>query len=360
MRLGAELEPTDLATLVAQLRGADALQLKRDIQLAAQYFPLESRRPTDGVAAPIINGDDAAAIADAEGYLLVAAEGMQASFVQRDPWFAGYCSVMVNVSDIVAMGGRPLAVVDVLFSGGDTDNHRLLAGMRDASEAFGVPIVGGHTGRAKQASALAVAIVGRARRLISSFAASPGQELVFAVDLRGTYRGRLNFNGATHKSSAQLQALTGILPEAAERGLVAAGKDVSMAGLLGTLAMLCEASRCGARVELSDVPRPDGVDELRWLLSFPSFGYLLAVDSNHVAELRHAFELHGIACAAVGRLTRESGITLTRGEQQARYWSLDEGLTGYAPSPGVRPEAPITPLAPRCEAGTHPAPREHG
>src|SRR5690606_11401667 len=126
-------------------------------------------------------GDDAAAIPDGDGYLLLAAEGMQAAFAQSDPWFAGYCSVMVNVSDVAAMGGRSLAAVDVLFTGSAGDNHRVLAGIKEASDAFGVPIVGGHTGRASGAPVLAVAILGRAQRLLPSSGAQAGQSLLYAV-----------------------------------------------------------------------------------------------------------------------------------------------------------------------------------
>ena len=56
------------------------------------------------------------------------------------------CGVMVNVSDIYAMGGRPLAVVDALFAprrgGGGA-----AAGWASPTAAaqFGVPVVGGHT-----------------------------------------------------------------------------------------------------------------------------------------------------------------------------------------------------------------------
>ena len=76
--------------------------------------------PTDGVDAhrighpppAVANGDDCAAIPDGDGHLLFAIEGFVEDFVAQQPWFAGYCGVMVNVSDIYAMGGRPLAVVD--------------------------------------------------------------------------------------------------------------------------------------------------------------------------------------------------------------------------------------------------------
>src|SRR5258707_1510679 len=68
------------------------------------------------LAGAIRLGDDCAAIPDNDGFLLFAGEGMLESFVADDPWFAGYSAVMVNLSDIAAMGGRPLAIVDILWT----------------------------------------------------------------------------------------------------------------------------------------------------------------------------------------------------------------------------------------------------
>ena len=68
-------------------------------------------------AAEVRLGDDTAAIPDGDGYLLLAAEGMWPELVASEPRFAGYCAVMVNASDVYAMGGRPLAIVDALFAG---------------------------------------------------------------------------------------------------------------------------------------------------------------------------------------------------------------------------------------------------
>ncbi|WP_423251192.1 AIR synthase related protein [Klebsiella pneumoniae] len=64
---------------------------------------------------PSPNGDDCALIPDGSGYKLLAIEGFINRFVAEDPWFAGWCGVMVNLSDIAAMGGRPLAVVNALW-----------------------------------------------------------------------------------------------------------------------------------------------------------------------------------------------------------------------------------------------------
>src|ERR1700751_2131998 len=72
--------------------------------------------PATILAGEVRLGDDCAAIPDGDGWLLFAAEGMLPSFAAEDPWFAGYSAVMVNLSDVSAMGGRPLAIVDVLWT----------------------------------------------------------------------------------------------------------------------------------------------------------------------------------------------------------------------------------------------------
>src|SRR5471032_1044647 len=103
------------------------------------------------------------------------------------PRFAGYCGVMVNVSDICAMGGRPIAVVDALWSRGADGANPMLEGLASASSRYGVPIVGGHSNSRCERGQLAVAILGRAKALLSSFAARPGDTLMMAIDLRGAY-----------------------------------------------------------------------------------------------------------------------------------------------------------------------------
>ena len=82
---------------------------KQDIQSVSSFLSTENA-PNE-----ILLGDDCAAIPDGDGYLLLAAEGMMPDFVESDPWFAGWSAVMVNVSDIYAMGGRPIAIVDTLW-----------------------------------------------------------------------------------------------------------------------------------------------------------------------------------------------------------------------------------------------------
>ena len=56
-------------------------------------------------------GEDAAVIEHGNEVLLLAADGIWSRLMEADPYWAGYCSVLVNIHDIAAMGGRPIAMV---------------------------------------------------------------------------------------------------------------------------------------------------------------------------------------------------------------------------------------------------------
>ena len=273
------------------------------------------------------NGDDCAAIpqsaAQGGGYLLFAIEGLVEDFIERMPWFAGWCSVMVNVSDIHAMGGRPIAVVDALWSRGMDPAGEMLAGMAAASAAYGVPIVGGHSNNRSERGQLAVAILGRAQRLLSSFAARPGDVLMMAVDLRGAWQEPFPYwNAATTAPSERLRGDLELLPQLAESELCDAGKDISMAGAIGTALMLLECSGVGACIDVDAIPRPPGVDLLRWLLAFPSYGFVLSVRPQRVQAVQAMFAARSLACAAIGEVQAGTQLRLRQGGDETLLWDL--------------------------------------
>lgn len=306
---------SDLESLAQSLRAHPNVAEK--LRIASAYGPALS------VAGNIEIGDDAAAIPDGDGFMLFAAEGMMESFIELDPWFAGYCAVMVNLSDIAAMGGSPSAIVDVLWTHPDsviaTD---LWEGMRAASEAYGVPIVGGHTTRFpyERTPLLAAAVLGKAQNLITSFDAESGDDLLMAVDLRGAYRGEgtVFWNASVGSPPERLQGDLRLLKQLADQRLVTAGKDISNGGVLGTLAMLLATSGCGAVVDLDALPRPPEVDLKHWLLSFPSYGYLLTAKPENAAAVKALFAQRDIACARIGTITAGHALELEFSSQEQR------------------------------------------
>lgn len=331
-----------LAELVAALRAGRGFAHKRDI--AAVLQRLDAAAP-GGVP----NGDDCAVLPlpAGQGYQLLAIEGLVPDFVQALPWFAGYSAVMVNLSDIAAMGGRPLGVVDALWARGEAQAAELIAGMRAAARRYGVPLLGGHTNLRATQDQLAVAVLGHAQRLITSFDARPGDRVLVAVDLRGAWQQDFPFwNASTGADPQTLRGDLALLPELAEAGLVDAGKDISMAGVLGSLLMLLECSGVGAHVDLARLPRPAGGPAwtdaggaalsalLRWLNAFPSYGYVLAVRPQHAAQVGARFAARGIACADVGGIEPGHALRLQLHDATQTLWDLaDEAFIGAAPVP---------------------------
>ena len=309
-----------LRQLLDQVHRHAGIAHKRDISVLTPYMPAV---PT-GLHP---NGDDTAALPHPYGHTLFAIEGFIEEFVEHDPWFAGWCGVMVNVSDIAAMGGRPTAIVNAIWDKGGSKAELLMQGMRDAANAFGVSIVGGHTNLRANQTQLAVAILGHANNVLSSFAALPGQALVAAIDLRGKYRPPfLNWDAATSAPPERLRGDISLLSEIADKQLASAAKDISQAGLLGTTVMLLECSGVGAEINLNTIPRPDGVAWSDWLCSFPSFGYLLATDHANVPELLGTFSDRGICAAEIGRIVREPMLNLRDGDEYETFWNLNSSL----------------------------------
>lgn len=324
-----DLGDHQLDQLLQRLESRTELDLKRDIQTAASHFGRAPHLPWMPSAGAVKNGDDAAALLQPDGsYLLLATDGMRAEFVQHDPWFAGYSAVMVNISDIAAMGGKPLAIVDVIYVG-DSASERVWQGMQAASSSFGVPVVGGHTCRTRGPTLVSCAIVGRALALLESDAAKVGQELLYAVDLRGVFRSVIAFNAATTKSERELRQAAGLLSELAEAGCVSAAKDVSNAGLLGTLTMLLESSAVGATIDLAAVPAPEGVDAARWLMAFPSYAFVLSTDPDKSQTVRRRFHALGISCERIGKVESALRLMVRSGAHSHAFADIRLPFTGF-------------------------------
>jgi hypothetical protein len=312
-----------ISALAERLRRSSGIAAKSDIASVAKSLGLSG----DDVI-PV--GDDCAAIPDSDGYLLFAIEGFMNEFVAGDPWFAGWCGAMVNISDIAAMGGRPIAVVNAIWADGKTKAAPVLAGLKDAAKAYAVPVVGGHTNVRTDRGQLSVAILGRANKLLTSFDAEPGDTLVAAIDLRGRYREPFsNWEAATDAPHARLRGDIELLPLIAEAGLSRAAKDISQGGVVGTAAMLAECSGVAIDIDIGAIPKPAEVELERWLLTFPSFGYLLSVKPWNVAEVIARFAARDLAAAAIGSVMHGSRVSISDGAASETIWDFsDKPLIG--------------------------------
>lgn len=318
-----------LAALAAELAALPGLRGKADIRPAAAALP---HHPFPGLGPAAALGDDAALLPGVGGPLLLAAEGLAPALVADDPWFAGWCGVLVNLSDIAAMGGRPLALVDSLWSPDHAHAEQVLAGLRSAADRFGVPLVGGHSNLNSPYAALSVAVLGMAPGpVLSARSARPGDRCVLLVNRQGAFHRHYPFwDGATGADAASLRRHLALLPELAATGAVHAAKDISMGGLAGTAVMFAEAAGCALELDLERIEPPPGVPLARWLACFPSTGFLLATQPGRLdqllAQLAGQSELHA---AVIGRFSPGGGVSLASGGSRARLWHPGTHLTGF-------------------------------
>ena len=95
-------------SIAAAVRKYDGVRRKKAIGNLVKTLHIEN---IDVIAS---YGEDAAVIKNGHSALLLAADGIWNQLMDVDPYWAGYCAILVNIHDIAAMGGRPIAMVDVL------------------------------------------------------------------------------------------------------------------------------------------------------------------------------------------------------------------------------------------------------
>lgn len=217
-------------------------------------------------------GDDGAPVPGSD--LVAACDAILPAMVERDPEWAGWCAVLVNVNDLSAMGATPVGLLDAVGARDASFARRVMSGLRAAADAWGVPVLGGHT-QLGVPGALSVTALGRADRPVPGGGARPGERLRVTADLGGGWRPGYaggQWDSSSHRSSDELRALGTVVPRLAP----SAAKDVSMSGLVGTTGMLAEASGCRAVLDVAAVPTPSGASVGDWFTCFPGFAMVTA------------------------------------------------------------------------------------
>jgi selenide,water dikinase len=181
-----------------------------------------------------------------------------------DAFCYGQIAAANALSDVYAMGGRPICALNIMGVPDDLVPADVIAailrgGGAKAKEA-GCAIIGGHTIRNPEPIyGLAVTGIVSPKRMLTNANARPGDLLVLTKPLgtgiatTGIKRG-LTSAALAKKSTMLMRALNIVGAVLAEHGLVRAAVDVTGFGLLGHLAAMCCASRVGAEISPAVVP----------------------------------------------------------------------------------------------------------
>ena len=295
------------------------------------------RRVLSGVGAEVLVGvgDDAAVLAPTGGELVlttdVMVEGIHFVRQRTGARDVGYKAIVVNLSDLAAMGASPRAAVCALVLPPDVEAAwvmELFGGMREACDEYALWLVGGDLSRGRDAS-IAVTVTGEVApgRAVLRSGAHPGDRVVLTGELGGSAAG-LRLSATPGKpTELQLALVRRHLRPAArvgEGGVLAAHGATAMMdvsdGLGIDLSRLARASAAGATVVLGDVPVAGGAtlddalgggEDYELLATLPDEA---AVEAART-ELKEAF---GVPLAEIGRIVDGGGLTAVESDGTER------------------------------------------
>lgn len=315
----------DLKKIVQQVNSFYGITRKNIISKIASSIPIPDNQY---ILASF--GEDAAVIEKGEEVLLIATDGIMEQLINLDPYWAGYCSVLVNVNDISAMGGIPLAMVNTISVKNEKILKKILKGLKDGIEKFGVPIVGGHTHPNSSYNALDVTILGTAikNHVLYSNNAKNNDDIIFAMDLDGKLHSEFKYSWDTtsHKDCKIVRKQILIMNEIAEKNLANSAKDISNPGSLGTLGMLLEISRKGAVVNLKSIPIPKKIDFIHWLKVYQGCGFVLTTNPKNSKEIIKLFKSVGLSANVVGKINNTNKLKISDGKNMEILFDFEKDI----------------------------------
>ena len=283
----------------------------------ANSVPAELNRAADFVASDLI-GDDAAVLPalDAQGRSLICADmivdGVHFLSESAPPESIGHKALAVNLSDIAAMGGQPRFAVVTLSVPRQMEwslVERIYQGLFALAKRHHVAIVGGDTTRWSHPLTISVTVGGvTGSQVWRRSGARPGDQLFVSGELGGSLIGKhLQFEPRIDLA-AWLQA---------HRISVHAAIDLSD-GLGIDLGRLCEASRCGVRVQAAAIPISNAANDVaatsggrpldHALGDGEDFELLLAIPPESAQQLKASHP--PVALTWIGEFTESNALLL--------------------------------------------------
>lgn len=316
-------------------------------------------------------GDDCAVIAknDHEVWLLTMdtlIESVHFDCAFHPPEKLGRKAVSVNVSDIGAMGGKPLFVLLSVGMppGFDESWFKAFAqGLNDACREYGCLLIGGDTVASPQGLNFCLTVIGEAAvdQVVYRSGARPGDVIwvsgplgLAAAGLELLHRGMIDREdfGPLYEKHLNPRARVELGERLGKTGLAHAMMDLSD-GLATDLAHLCKRSGVGARLTSSALPGIAPLDEaarlchadtLQWMIGGgEDYELLFTAAPESENSLRAIGEQCGLALASVGTIVHGEGVLLLRQlpdgrteERAVTYGGFDHFRNGEGRGDGGR------------------------
>lgn len=277
-------------------------------------------------------GEDSAAIGtESDEYVLLTTDGIVENLCLNFPRAAGFNAVLANVMDIYAAGGTPTSFAVALSYSDSGIGEALLDGLITGSQMFRIPIVRGHTNPHSSSTYVVGSATGKVMKsnLLTAGGAKSGDVLILLFDRVGQ-RGEsypLGWDSVTGRSSEDVVNRLSVMNELAHEKVLTAAKDVSVAGVIGTAAMMLEYSGCGGVLNLDnlDSSRPSEIPLDDWVRMFISLGFLVATSDDNLPEVWRIAEKHGLATTVMGHADDSEAVKLRLGDEECVFIDFSKG-----------------------------------
>ena len=245
------------------------------------------------------------------------------------------------VRDILAMGARPIALLNSLRFGrpGDPKTRHLFKGVVGGiswyGNCIGVPDVGGEItfdssyNQNPLVNAMCVGLV-ETSKIATAAANSPGHLVLLA----GAETGRDGIHGASGLASRSLEDNQELLPtvqvgnpflekvlieaclESLDHGLVPAIQDLGAAGLTSAALESADRGNRGVTIDVAKVHRREpGMTAYEVMLSESQERMLLMVSEENISQLSNIFTKWGIPLVEIGYITEDGVARVVDGDQ---------------------------------------------
>ena len=313
------------------------------------------RLPSTGASVVQGPGENAGAVSIGEGWAAVFKIESHNHPSAIEPYQGAATGVGGIIRDVIAMGARPIALLDSLrFGPLPASQHHfegVVAGIGGYGNCIGIPTVGGEVyfddcyAQNPLVNAMCVGLV-RVERLMRARAEGTGNSLM----LVGADTGRDGIHGASFASleldessderrpAVQVgnpfleKCLLEACMDLAHTTAVVAIQDLGAAGLTSSVAeCAARVPGAGARIDVSQVPRRErGMKAYDVMLSESQERMLVVVERGREAEVETIFHSWDLTSAVIGQVTDDGCLTVMDGNREVARLPVDL-LTDGAP-----------------------------
>jgi len=304
-----------------------------EFQIIARYFT----RPTQDPDVLVGIGDDAAVV-QAAGPMVIATDTLVADVhfpgaLSGDA--VGYRALAVNLSDLAAMGAEPrwCTLALTLPSAEDAWLEAFSEGFFNLADRHGVSLVGGDLTRGPLTVTVQLVGTGRAGHLLTRGGGHAGDDIYVTGSLGDSAAGLALLGEGVADASAEHRALRDRFLRPAPRlaqglalgGLASAAIDVSD-GLAADLGHICDASGCGAVIDVEQLPLsaellalfPPQAAQTYALSGGDDYELCFTASPAQAQAIEQALEPFDTRVHPIGQLTEEPGVIFRRAGEPFR------------------------------------------